>query len=150
MGADIKQFNRRVNYLISETDAVYHEIALHFGFSDSEMMILYALTDNAGACPLSSLYRQTGSSKQTVSSALRRLEASGVICLRPADKKSKIVCLTDSGEALAAQTAGRVLEMENEIYASWPEDELENYLRLTQKYLDELRKKSNELERERL
>ena len=142
----ITQFNRRINYLITETDAVYHNIALRLGLSDSTMMILYVLTDAGGQCPLSAIYRQTGYSKQTVNSALRKLETDSMVYLRPADGKSKVVCLTENGTALAARTAQKVLDAENEIYASWPAEELENYLRLTEKYLDALRKKSKELE----
>ena len=146
METKIMQFNRRVNYLLTQTDELYHEIALHFGLSDSEMLVLYALTDAGGCCPLSAIYGQTGLSKQTVNSALRKLEANGHILLRPADKKSKIVCLSDSGKALAARTVGWVLEAENEIYSTWPKEDLDAYLRLTEKYLTELREKKKELE----
>ena len=146
----IARFNRRINYLITQTDEVYHIIALRLGLSDSEMMVLYVLTDAGGECPLSGLLQQTGLSKQTVNSALRKLEADGSICLRMADGKSKIVCLTESGKALAARTAGWLLSAENDIYAGWPEEDLEAYLRLAEKYLTELREKSKELENFRL
>ena len=52
MESRITRFNRRVNYLIAQTDEVYHIIALHLGLSDSEMMVLYVLTDTGGECPL--------------------------------------------------------------------------------------------------
>ena len=81
MESRITRFNRRVNYLIAQTDEVYHIIALHLGLSDSEMMVLYVLTDTGGECPLPCLLQQTGLSKQTVNSALRKLEADGSICL---------------------------------------------------------------------
>ena len=142
----ITRYNRRINYLITQTDEVYHTISLRLGMSDSELMVLYALTDSGGERPLSSLSQQTGLSKQTVNSALRRLEADGSICLRMADGKSKIVCLTESGKALAARTAGWLLSAENDIYAGWPEEDLEAYLRLAEKYLIELREKTKELE----
>ena len=150
MDDNVTQFNRRINYLIEETDAVYHEIAVRLGLSDSVMLILYALEDAGGQIPLTTIYRQTGASKQTVNSALRKLEADGSICLRMADRKSKIVCLTESGKALAARTAGWLLSAENDIYAGWPEEDLEAYLRLAEKYLTELREKSKELENVRL
>ena len=150
MESRITRFNRRVNYLIAQTDEVYHIIALHLGLSDSEMMVLYVLTDTCGECPLPCLLQQTGLSKQTVNSALRKLEADGSICLRMADRKSKIVCLTESGKALAARTAGWLLSAENDIYAGWPKEDLEAYLRLAEKYLTELREKSKELENLRL
>ena len=150
MDGKVTQFNRRINYLIEETDAVYHEIAAGFGLSDSVMLILYALEDAGGQIPLTTIYRQTGASRQTVSSALRKLEADGRILLRMADGKRKIVCLSESGRQLAARSAGRVLAAENEIYASWPKEDLAAYLRLTEKYLKELREKANQLRKDAL
>ena len=145
MDGNVTQFNRRINYLIEETDAVYHEIAAGFGLSDSVMLILYALEDAGGQIPLTTIYRQTGASKQTVNSALRKLEADGHILLRMADGKRKIVCLSDTGRQLAARSAGRLLAAENEIYGAWPKEDLEAYLRLTEKYLKELREKAKQL-----
>lgn len=145
MNRNVTQFNRRINFLLEETDAVYHEIAAGFGLSDSAMLILYALQDAGGQIPLAAICRQTGASKQTINSALRKLEADGHISLCMADGKRKIVCLTQPGKALAARTAGRVLAAENEIYDSWDEDELQAYLRLTEKYLAALREKQKEL-----
>ena len=52
MDGNVTQFNRRINYLIEETDAVYHEIAVRLGLSDSVMLILYALEDAGGQIPL--------------------------------------------------------------------------------------------------
>ena len=122
MERNILQFNRRVNYLITQTDMVYHEIARRLGLSDSELMTLYVLIDVGGTCPLAAIYGQTGLSKQTVNSALRKLEASGHILLRMADGKSKIVRLTEQGESFAARTAGWMLSAENEIYSAWPQE----------------------------
>ncbi len=103
MDGNVTQFNRRINYLIEETDAVYHEIAVRLGLSDSVMLILYALEDAGGQIPLTTIYRQTGASKQTINSALRKLETDGHILLRMADGKRKIVCLTESGKIYAAR-----------------------------------------------
>lgn len=150
MDGNVTQFNRRINYLIEETDAVYHEIAVRLGLSDSVMLILYALEDAGGQIPLTTIYRQTGASKQTINSALRKLETDGHILLRMADGKRKIVCLTESGKIYAARTARRLLAAENEIYGAWPKEDLEAYLRLTEKYLKELREKAKQLGKDAL
>lgn len=42
---------RRYNYLLQETDAVYHEMAQHWGLPDSVMGVLYTLCDAGGAAP---------------------------------------------------------------------------------------------------
>ena len=40
---------RRYNHLLQETDAVYHEMAQHWGLPDSVMGVLYTLCDAGGA-----------------------------------------------------------------------------------------------------
>ena len=132
---------RRLNHLICETDAVYHEAALWLGLSDSVMQILYTVCNygDGRRCPLQEVRVQTGISKQTINSALRKLEAEGIVYLEQAGGKSKDVCLTPQGEALAGRTAARVIQMENHILASWPEDEVAAYLTLMEKYLTSFR-----------
>lgn len=39
----------RINYLIAETDALYHQASLKLGISDSAMRVLYTVYDCGGA-----------------------------------------------------------------------------------------------------
>lgn len=138
---------RRLNHLLSETDAAYHEASVRLGLSDSVMQILYTVCNygDGRRCPLQEVCVQTGVSKQTINSALRKLEAEGAVYLEQAGRKGKDVCLTPRGEALAGRTAARIIQMENHIFASWPEDEVTAYLTLMEKYLASFRA---ELERQ--
>lgn len=129
---------RRYNRLISEIDEVYHEIALRQGFSDSAMAILYALSDNSGQCRLPELIKLSGINKQTVNSALRKLEKDDIVYLEPAGGKSKRVCLTEKGLSTVHKTVDRVLDVEKKIYASWSQEEWELYVQLTERYLCQL------------
>ncbi|MDO4285080.1 MAG: MarR family transcriptional regulator [Eubacteriales bacterium] len=131
---------KRMNYLFSETDAVYHEAARRFGLSDSTMTILYAACNYGGSCLLSELTHMTGASKQTINSALRRLESEDILYLEMAGSRKKRICLTEKGRELAQQTVLRLMQGENEILRSWTEEEREQYLLLTQRYLNDLRK----------
>ena len=74
---------KRYNYLVGEIDATYHELSTKFGLSDSMMRILYTICDNGTDCPLQKICRLTGLSKQTINSALRRLEQEGIVYLEP-------------------------------------------------------------------
>ena len=138
---------RRFNQLIGETDRLYHEAAVRLGVSDREMNILYAVCGEGERCPLRQICRQYGVSKQTVNSALRKLEAAGMIYLESSGPRSKDVCLTQRGRELARRTAIPLMELENEIFAGWEPGEVEQYLRLTQRYLDAFREKASRLER---
>ncbi len=136
---------KRFNHLLGVTHAVYHEISLKMGLSDSAMNILYTICDNGDSCPLHEICRLSGLSKQTVNSAIRKLEADGILYLKPVGGRNKDVCLTDAGKALAGRTAIRIIRAENEIFASWPKADIETYLELTEKFLVEIRKKAAEL-----
>lgn len=136
---------RRFNHLVSETDAVYHEAALRMGMSDSTMQILYILCDKGGDCPLGEICTLSGISKQTINSALRKLEEEEIVYLKGMGGKKKRVYMTDKGRKLAEHTVVRLMEIENSILNSWPKAELEQYLVYTEKYLVALREKMKEL-----
>lgn len=132
---------KRYNYLAGEIEAAYHEINMKLKMSDSAMIILYAICDQGGSCLLRDICRSFGISKQTINSALRKLEAEGVVYLENADAKNKRVCLTEQGKSLADRSARRIIEMENDIFSSWPEEDVKKYLELTERYLHDFRER---------
>lgn len=134
---------KRINYLVREIDAAYHEAAWRLGLSDSAMSILYTICLNGDHCPLGDIVSLSNISKQTINSALRKLEESGAVETRGTKKKQ--VYLTEAGKALAQNSALRILNIENEIYDSWSSAELESYIALTEKYLSEFKEKMKKL-----
>ena len=122
----------RLNYLLSEIHEVYHDVSVRLGVSDSAMDILYTLCIAGDRCPLRDIARLSGSSRQTIHSAVRGLERDGIIRL-------------DACRTLTEATAQRVIAMENEIFDSWEEKEREQYLHFLQKYLTDLRTKIKDL-----
>ncbi len=135
----------RFNYFQGEINSAYHDASLKLGLSDSAMHILYTICDNGERCLLQDICRLSGLSKQTINSALRKLEQDGIVYLEKAGPKSKTVCLTDTGKKLANSTAKRLLETEDAVFAQWPEEDVQNYLRLTEKFLMDFKKNSAKL-----
>lgn len=129
----------RVNYISAELDALYHQAALKLGLADSSMTVLYAIYDNGESCMLSDICRQSGIRKQTVNSALRKLEADGIIYLERQTGKAKRVFLTDKGKIYAGQTVARLFDMECKAFSSWTEDEINMHLNLMEKYVESFR-----------
>lgn len=138
---------RRYNHLLQETDAVYHSMALHWGVPDSVLCALYALCETDGRCRPFELCRRTSMSKQTVNSALRRLERDGCIYLEPAGR-GKLVCLTPAGQALAAATAQRLIQAENDIFDSWSQEDVMQYLSLTERFAAAIAAKARDIREE--
>lgn len=142
MGNYISKDMKRYNYLLGEMEAVYHGMSLKLGLSDSASMILYTICEEGDSRLLSEICRLTGLSKQTVNSSIRKLEARGVLYLEKADSKSKRVYLTNAGKELAKQTVLRMQQAENAILASWPRQDVEKYLELTERFLTALKEEA--------
>lgn len=129
---------KRYNHLTGEIGAVYHAASLKLGVSDSVMQILYTICDSGDGCPLSDICRLTGLPKQTVNSAIRNLERDGIVCMEAVNSKAKKVLLTKQGQSYAENTVAKIITAENEIFNSWSNEEVNQYLLLTERYKNAL------------
>ena len=96
-------------------------------------------------CPLRDICAFSGLTKQTVNSALRKLEAEGSVTTESSGARHKTVTLTPKGAELAEKTVAKVIEIENEILGSWPAEDLEKYIRLTEEFLVSMRARAQEV-----
>jgi len=140
-----KKDMKRLDYQLSEINAVYHEAAQKLGLSDSAMMILYTVCEYEGSCLVSDIYHLSGIAKQTINSALRKLEHEQMIYLERFDGRNKKVCLTEKGKTAAQRTVCRIIAMENAVFDGWTDEERQLYLDLTQRFLDEIREQFAQL-----
>lgn len=62
---------------------------MRIGLADSVMRILYAIYDNGDGCLLHTICQQSGISKQTVNSAIRKLEEEGILYLVQGKARTK-------------------------------------------------------------
>lgn len=136
---------KRYNHLLGELEGIYHDASLLLGMSDSVSKILYTICIGGGRCPLHEICRQCGLTKQTVHSAVRKLEQEGLVYLEAMDGKAKRVCLTEAGRVYAAGTAQEIIRMENEILDTWTPEEVEQYVTLTERFLDGMREQVKKL-----
>lgn len=132
-------------YLAGEINALYHEAAVKMGISDSVQNILYVICEKEGRCLQSEVSKLTGISRQTINSAIRKLEKDGIVYLEQGKGRNTIICLTDKGETFAAEKIFPLYEIENKIWNEWTSEEQQQYLALTQKYRDGLKKYMEEL-----
>lgn len=132
----------RFNYLLGETESLYHEMAYALGLSDSAMKILYTVCDTGEPCPLREICRRSGLTKQTVNSALRKLEGEQILFLETADGRGKQVRLTETGRSLAQRTVLPIIEMENDLFAAWDPRDVQSYLALTERFLEDMKRRA--------
>ena len=133
--AEFKEYN----YLHSEIGSLYHEAALAVGLSDSVMNILYTITTYGSECTQSNISWLTGISRQTINSAIRRLEQDGILYLEEINRKNKTIRLTEKGQALVDEKVMPMMAAELAVFENWSQEDREALLRLTQKYLNDFR-----------
>lgn len=136
---------RRFNYISNEINGLFHEAALKMKMSDSEMLILYTICNEGNGCLLSEVYKTSGISKQTINSAVRKLEKEEIVYLKNVDGRSKKIFLTEKGQCEMQGKVLRIIELENTIFGSWTEEEQELYVELTQRFESSFREKLKKL-----
>lgn len=136
---------RSFQLVTAELEATYHKLTQKMGMSDSAQIILYIICMLGGECLLSDVVHKSSMSKQTVHSSLHKLEREGMLTLRAWDDKKKVVALTPEGKKLAEKTAMRLMRMEQEILDAWPEEDYSTYVRLTERFVEGLKQKMEEI-----
>ncbi len=131
---------REYSYVVAETNSLYHEAAVKMGISDTVMNILYVLCDNDFQCLQSDIFKLTGISRQTISSAIRKIEKEDLAYLKPVDGKNTMVCLTEKGIAFATEKIMPLYEIENKIWNEWTSEEQEQYLAFAVKFKNSFKK----------
>ncbi len=132
---------RKYNYLMSEIAELYHEAAFKMGISDSVQQILYVVYSENHSCMQSEIYKQSGVSRQTINSAIRRLVQDGIVRLEKGQGRNTVVCLTDEGIRFAKEKIEPLYRIEQEIFDAWSAEEMALYLKQTEKYRDGLKDK---------
>ena len=113
--------------LLSQLNSVYHDAALKLGLTDSELDILYSLNERI-------FYKETGTTKSTINSAVRKMEQAGYLYLKPGTGRNTCVFLTEKGEELMKNTAQRLIAIENAIFESWSAEEQQIFIKLNRDF----------------
>ena len=92
---------RELDVLYRESDKIYYEFARGCGLSETAYWILYAVEVSGGTVTQSEIADAFSYSRQTVNSALKSLEAKGLVELSFAagGRRAKLVSLTSGGRA---------------------------------------------------
>jgi DNA-binding MarR family transcriptional regulator len=131
----IHAFNR-VN---SEINALYHTFSLKAGMSDSESMILYLLFDLGEGITQSEIMVSLYMSKQTVNSSIAKMQRDGLLQLARKTGRQKRIFLTEAGRHEIQEKIVPLVRLEESIFQSWTKEEREAFLRLNERFRDELR-----------
>lgn len=147
---EIQKLLIQYNSLYKEIDDIYHSLARHYGLSDCALWILYTVIDIEEDYTQNKICEQLSLSKQTVNSALKKLEKDGYIKLElaPGNQKNKLVRLTKQGNIFANKAIGSVMTMEQNAFCHLTEEERTIFLNLYEKYVAKLQLECNQLLKE--
>ena len=139
------------NSIIKETDELYRGVAKALGLPDCAFWILYVLREEGEVLTQSEICYALYQPKQTVNSALKKLEYDGCIELTEMDdRRSKQIQLTEKGGKLAEKTVDKVIAAEHKALSGLTETEQETFIGLFRKYAGLLRNNMEELRMEEL
>ena len=134
----IKEFNQ----LLKKMDNVYDKLAKSSGISDTAFWIIYTIKNEKETYKQKDLCVMWSYSKQTINSALKKLEEQNIIKLVsvPENKKDKKIILTDYGEQIAKELIDPVNEIEKESLKQLKEANI--FIDLFKKYIETMEEKS--------
>lgn len=139
MSSRISKVLLRYNYIEENINEQYRIIGSFFGLSESAFNILYALNQEGNGCAQSVLYKNSGMSRKTAGSSLHKLESEGILRIEKDEKKrANHVFLTEKGQQIVNERIVPIMEAENSVFDSWDPEDQETFLRLSNRYLDEL------------
>lgn len=137
----LKEFNR----LNKEINDIYHDICCKAGISDSVFDILYTIAELGDGCRQKDICNYAFISKQTIHSAIRKLEKEEFLTLKSGKGREMHIFLTQKGQQFLEEKILPIIDMENRIFSQMTLTESNELLRLTEKYLTYFREMSKDI-----
>lgn len=125
------------NCLFYEIDEIYHNYAKLHGLSDAAFLVLYSLWERGKPYPQRELCEVCSCPPQTINTAIKAFEKQSIVELTfsPGNRKSKEVCLTSAGYALAQTVVEPFIQAERNSFFRLSEQERKIILRTLQKHI---------------
>ena len=130
-----------------EIEEIYHKIAKHYNMSDTCFWVLYILYERNEPCTQKEMCAYWSYTKQTINSAIKTLEQIGYIQkgYEENGKTNKKIYLTKRGKEVAKNTVKEIIEIEDRVYKSIDEKELDMVINLLQRPLELLREETKKI-----
>lgn len=130
------------NMLYKELNKCYERFAALCGLPVSAMWIIYSLrVDNAESITQADISKRYFLNKQSVCSAIKKLEKDGYITMRtmPDNAKNKPLQLTEKGRKLAEEKIDKLLAAEQATFEGFTIKEQMQFIKLYSKYVAALK-----------
>lgn len=149
MSKMISEKQEAINQVCEFIDDIYYQYASSFGITDTELSILYALSEHDGEYLQSDICREWSYSLQTIHTTIKNMEKRGLIELicKAGNKKNKYIHLTASGRKLVDSIMVPLIAAEEEALGMLSDEEQDILLPILQKYANALKEAVGRAER---
>ena len=136
-----REYITEYNQLLKECNTIYHSAATRLGLSDCAFWILYTLQDEGKTIKQSDISENASMPKQTVNSALKKLEKEGFLSLSRIDgKMGKSIHITKKGTKFVEENIKPIVLAEEKACAIFTEEEKEMFLKVFHVLVERLNK----------
>lgn len=152
MNKIISEKQEAINQIFEFIDDIYSQYSNSFGITDTELSILYALSEHDGEYLQSDICKEWSYSLQTIHTTIKNMEKRGLIeLIRKSDnKKNKYIHLTEAGRMLVDSIMMPLIAAEAEALGMLSAEEQDILLPILQKYATALKEAVGKVERKTL
>lgn len=141
MNTNGNQRSHNYNLLCNELELFYHQVAVKLNLSDSAFDILFTILNLGEGCTQTTIYKNGCLNKQTVNSSVKQLISKDILRSESAGGKENKLYFTKNGKKFIDEKFIPMIKVEEDIYAEMTEQEYQELVYLTKKYLDIVRDK---------
>ena len=142
------QISEKVKYLnnmLCEIDNLYQSLLINKGLSDSEYVVLFSIIELGEGCLQKDIADNSYINKKTINSTIKKLEKNGILTLKAGKYPNMHIFLTDFGKKYIKDNVIPIIDIENKIMESVPQEVFETFVATYARYSKVFRKESEKL-----
>lgn len=124
-----------LNSMLSEIDSIYQELLKAKGISDSEYIVMFAISELGEGCLQKDISDNSYISKKTVNSTIKKFQKEGLIELKLGKYPNMHIFLTDKGREFMENNIMPVIEVENRMAEGMTDMEFQFLMECYHKYI---------------
>lgn len=127
------------NSLYYQQVSIYSNLIKKNGLTDTYYQILYVIRNDICLPYANKIVDYTCVPKQTINSAIKKMESEGLIKLIKEEKsKNKKIVLTEKGDKYCEETIDKIINLELKMFEKISNEECDKYFKTIKKMNDEL------------
>jgi len=125
----------QLNGMLCEIDSIYQTLLATKNISDGEFVVMVAILSLGEGCLQKDIAENSYMSKKTINSTIKKLEKEGFIKLKAGKYPNMHIFLTKQGKEHIKNNVLPIIEVENRVLNSMPDDEFERLISGYSKYI---------------